>query len=100
MTIKRYDLYDDCSPYCEESSGGEYCKWSDVKPVIAERDDLKRRLAVFTEGIPSKDALEYSSRALRWHSEIRKTMGATKSAEQTLGVSEWLKLIATAEVPK
>lgn len=45
MTIKRYELYDDCSPYCEESEDGDFVKWKDVEPVIAERDALKAEVS-------------------------------------------------------
>lgn len=43
MTIKRYEIDHDGCGYMEHDDG-DWCRWSDVEPIIAERDALKAEL--------------------------------------------------------
>lgn len=90
--IKRYQVRGfDLHEY--ECDGGIWCRWSDVEPITAERDDLKRinnalrneiddanrnrmqakrdcyelkrKLAVFTDGMPTQNQVPTLVRALK-----------------------------------
>lgn len=91
--IQRYFLDGDWNGKVHESyaSDGEWCKFSDVDKIISENSELRTKLAVYEDGRPCKEYLEW----------FLDEQGVWMLGEQEYRQSiEWLKRIASAnEVP-